>query len=101
MRCAWASSPARSWTVLLVNGKSEAGFGAGAFTYMNTLIGERITGELADPFTGNRHTERGHELEGAARILYEDREEVKPLRLASSSIMVSVTHPTLWCSKKA
>lgn len=62
---------------LLVNGKGEAGFGAGAFTYMNTLIGERITGELADPFTGNRHTERGHELEGAARSLYEDREEVK------------------------
>lgn len=62
---------------LLVNGKGEAGFGAGAFTYMNTLIGERITGELADPFTGNRHTERGHELEGAARTLYEDREEVK------------------------
>jgi len=62
---------------LLVNGKGEAGFGAGAFTYMNTLIGERITGELADPFTGNRHTERGHELEGAARILYEDCEEVK------------------------
>jgi hypothetical protein len=62
---------------LLVNGKGEAGFGAGAFTYMNTLIGERITGELADPFTGNRHTERGHELEGTARILYEDREEVK------------------------
>ena len=44
---------------------------------MNTLIGERITGEAADPFTGNRHTERGHELEGAARILYEDREDVK------------------------
>lgn len=62
---------------LLVNGKGEAGFGAGAFTYMNTLIGERITGELANPFTGNRHTERGHELEGTARILYEDREEVK------------------------
>jgi hypothetical protein len=62
---------------LLVNGKGEAGFGAGAFTYMNPLIGERITGELADPFTGNRHTERGHELEGVARILYEDREEVK------------------------
>ena len=62
---------------LLVNGKGEAGFGAGAFTYMSTLIGERITGEIADPFTGNRHTERGHELEGAARVLYEDREEVK------------------------
>jgi hypothetical protein len=55
---------------LLVNGKGQAGFGAGAFTYMDTLIGERITGEAADPFQGNRHTERGHELEGKARELY-------------------------------
>lgn len=67
---------------LLVNGKGEAGFGAGAFTYMNTLIGERITGEAADPFQGNRHTERGHELEGVARKLYEDLEEVETTRVA-------------------
>ena len=56
---------------LLVNGKGEAGLGAGAFTYMDTLIGERITGEAADPFMGNRHTERGHELEGTGRQLFE------------------------------
>lgn len=56
---------------LLVNGKGEEGFGADAMTYMNTLIGERITQEIADPFTGNRHTERGHELEPKARALYE------------------------------
>ncbi len=67
---------------LLVNGKGEAGFGAGAFTYMNTLIGERITGEAADPFQGNRHTERGHELEGVARKLYEDLEEVETTQVA-------------------
>ncbi|MBV4553097.1 YqaJ viral recombinase family protein [Pseudomonas sp. SWRI102] len=67
---------------LLVNGKGEAGFGAGAFTYMNTLIGERITGEAADPFQGNRHTERGHELEGVARKLYEQRKEVKTTQVA-------------------
>ncbi|MDD0971648.1 lambda exonuclease family protein [Pseudomonas aphyarum] len=67
---------------LLVNGKGEAGFGAGAFTYMNTLIGERITGEAADPFQGNRHTERGHELEGVARNLYEQREEVETKQVA-------------------
>lgn len=67
---------------LLVNGKGEAGFGAGAFTYMNTLIGERITGEAADPFQGNRHTERGHELEAVARKLYEDREEVETNQVA-------------------
>jgi len=67
---------------LLVNGKGEAGFGAGAITYMNTLIGERITGEAADPFMGNRHTERGHELEAVARKLYEEREEVETSQVA-------------------
>lgn len=62
---------ASNMSALLVNGKGEAGFGADAFSYMNTLIGERITQEIADPFTGNRHTERGHELEPKARALYE------------------------------
>lgn len=61
---------------LLVNGKGVAGFGSGALSYMDTLIGERITGAAADPFGGNRHTERGHELEGVARGLYEDRFEL-------------------------
>ena len=55
---------------LLVNGKGQAGFGAGAFSYMDQLIGERITEEAADPFQGNRHTERGHELEGKAGEFY-------------------------------
>ena len=55
---------------LLVSGKGEAGFGVSAFSYMNQLIGERITGEAAElPFT-TRATERGHELEGKARDLY-------------------------------
>lgn len=58
---------------LLVNGKGPGGFGAGAFTYMNQLIGERITGEPADVFQGNRHTERGHDLEPVARDLYQER----------------------------
>ena len=57
---------------LLVNGKGPGGFGAGAFSYMHQLIGERITGELAEPFQGNVHTRRGHELEGLARELYRD-----------------------------
>lgn len=67
---------------LLVNGQGEAGFGAGAFTYMNTLIGERITGEAADPFQGNYHTERGHEWEGVGRKLYEQRKEVETTQVA-------------------
>lgn len=67
---------ASEFDCLLVNGKGDAGFGAAAFSYMNQLIGERITGEAAElPFT-TRATERGHELEAVARELYESREEV-------------------------
>lgn len=62
---------------LLVNGKGEGGFGVAAFTYMDQLIGERITGEAAElPFT-TKATARGHEYEIIARDLYEAREEVK------------------------
>ncbi|MGA4495129.1 lambda exonuclease family protein [Vreelandella venusta] len=57
---------------LLVNGKGPGGFGTGALSYMHQLIGERMTGELAEPFQGNVHTRRGHELEGVARELYRD-----------------------------
>lgn len=71
---------------LLVNGKGEAGFGAGAFSYMDQLIGERITGEAAElPFM-TRATERGHELEGKARDLYVSREGVQ---LDQASIILS------------
>ena len=55
---------------LLVKGKGPAGFGTGAYSYMNQLIGERITGEPAEAFAGNAHTQRGHELEPLARALY-------------------------------
>ena len=55
---------------LLVNGKSASGFGKDAYTYMNQLLGERITGELDDSFQGNRHTERGNALEPLAKELY-------------------------------
>lgn len=58
---------------LLVNGKGPGGFGAGAISYMHQLIGERITGESADAFQGNAHTQRGHELEPIARELYCER----------------------------
>lgn len=61
---------------LLVNGKGEAGFGVAAFTYMDQLIGERITGEAAELPFQTKATIRGHELEGVARGLYESREEV-------------------------
>lgn len=61
---------------LLVNGKGEEGFGAGAITYMDQLIGERITGEAAELPFSTRATERGHELEGKARELYKARTDL-------------------------
>lgn len=67
---------------LLVNGKGPGGFGAAALTYMNTIIGEAITGESADTFSGNRHTERGHEQESVAGELYEAREDAEIDRVA-------------------
>lgn len=62
---------------LLVNGKGEAGFGVAAFTYMDQLIGERITGEAAELPFSTRATERGKEYELLARNLYQIREEVE------------------------
>lgn len=58
---------------LLVDGKHKSGLGAGAFTLMNQLIGERFTGEAADKFGGNIHTERGHEFEPIGRKFVSDR----------------------------
>lgn len=55
---------------LLVNGRGPGGFGSGAITYMHQLIGERLTGERAESFQGNGHTQRGHVLEPVARELY-------------------------------
>lgn len=67
---------------LLVNGNGKAGFGVAAFTYMDQLIGERITGQAAElPFT-TRATARGHEFEIIARDLYEASEEVKTEQVA-------------------
>lgn len=57
-------------SLLLVKGNGPGGFGVGAFTYMDTLIGEIVTGESADQFSGNRHTERGQDLEHVASGLY-------------------------------
>lgn len=62
---------------LLVSGKHPTGFGVAAFTYMDQLIGERITEEAAEIPFQTKATIRGHEQEGVALNLYEAREEVK------------------------
>ncbi len=49
------------------------GQGKTRVSYMYQLIGEVMTGEPVQTFAGNAHTERGHEMEGPARELYEKR----------------------------
>lgn len=61
---------------LLVSGKHPTGFGVAAFTYMDQLIGERITEEAAELPFQTKATIRGHEQEGVAQSLYEAREGV-------------------------
>lgn len=72
---------------ILVNGKGEGGFGVAAFTYMDQLIGERITGEAAELPFQTRATVRGHEQEIVARGLYEAREGV-----ATSQVGIILNH---------
>lgn len=38
--------------------------------YLYDLAGERITGQIADAWAGNKHTDRGHAMEPDARNLY-------------------------------
>lgn len=47
------------------------GKGATRTKYLYEKAGEIITGEPAEGFAGNKHTERGHEQEPVARELYE------------------------------
>jgi hypothetical protein len=60
-----------------VKGQGEDGFGAGALTYMNKLIGALVTGKKDDSFKGNQDSERGHILEPEVRKLYMRRTDSK------------------------
>lgn len=75
--------------VLMVDGKGEAGFGVGAFTYMDRLIGERITGEEAEPWRGNKSSERGHALEQKVRDLYCLRRGIDPKSIEQVGIILN------------
>lgn len=56
-------------------GNGENQFGKGAITYMYELIGEQITGEPKESYSGF-HTERGHAHESIAIELYQLEHEV-------------------------
>lgn len=49
--------------------------------YLLTLAGEILTGEIADKWEGNRHTERGHLLEPEARDAYALISGVEPIKV--------------------
>ncbi|MHC9290742.1 YqaJ viral recombinase family protein, partial [Pseudomonas aeruginosa] len=75
--------------VLMVNGKGQAGFGVGAFTYMDRLIGERITGAEAEPWRGNGSSARGHKLEPVVRDLYCLRTDTEPDQIQQVGIILN------------
>ncbi len=75
--------------VLMVDGMGEGGFGVGAFTYMDRLIGERITGAEAEPWRGNKSSERGHVLEPKVRQLYCLRREIEPDSIEQVGIILN------------
>jgi hypothetical protein len=49
--------------------------------YLLTLAGEILTGEVADKWEGNRHTERGKIMEGEARQAYALIADVDPVQV--------------------
>jgi len=49
--------------------------------YMLTLAGEILTGQIADKWEGNRHTERGKLLESEARDAYALIADVEPVQV--------------------
>lgn len=51
--------------------------GAGAYSYVNALAFERLTGASSSVFDGNEWTKRGQELEPIAREMYEQKTGLK------------------------
>jgi len=74
---------------LMVAGKQEGGFGVAAYTYMDRLIGERITGTEAEPWRGNKASERGHVLEPVVRDLYCLRRELPAEHIEQVGIILN------------
>lgn len=58
---------------LLVDGRCEGGFGAGAITYMHELIAQNFTGDDSSGFSGNKDTERGHADEEVVKKFYQEK----------------------------
>lgn len=68
-------------SVLLVDGKSQSGLGAGAITLLVKKISESITGELASSDYKSPEMEHGNEYEPLARKAYENIKFTKTTRV--------------------
>ena len=68
---------ASMFSTVLAQGRSKGSPSKTRQTYMLTLIGERMTGEVAESYT-NAHMERGKEMEAEARSLYAFMEDAEP-----------------------
>lgn len=71
---------ASNFACLLMKGKA----GAASETrrkYLYDLAGERLTGQTAEGWGGNKHTERGHVMEPDARNLYAFQTDSDPKRV--------------------
>lgn len=58
------------------NAQAIAANGKGLDTYIHQIVVAKITGVEPEKFNGNRHTERGNELEPEARLSYEIARDV-------------------------
>lgn len=74
---------------LMIEGRQEGGFGVAAYTYMDRLIGERITGAEAEPWRGNKSSERGHVLEPVVRDLYCRRRDMQAEHIEQVGIILN------------
>ena len=67
----WFKARAGKVTASRVKDVLAKGQGLTRAAYMGELIAETLTGQPANPFKGNADTERGNELEPAARLCFE------------------------------
>lgn len=72
---------ASEFATVLAKGRGGGGDSVTRRKYMLTLAGEILTGQVADKWRGNRHTERGKLLEGEARDAYALIADVEPVQV--------------------
>ncbi|MFC4727476.1 lambda exonuclease family protein [Coralloluteibacterium thermophilus] len=70
---------ASEFATVVAQGRTKGAPSVTRRKYLLTLAGEVITGEIADKWEGNRHTERGKVMEAEARDAYAFLRSVTPM----------------------